>query len=722
MTDILQILYYVFTIFMVFPLGFSIILLSKREQENWIPKSFLYGTAFLIIGSYWISYFCEKGLRNSGKVFIAISLICSIVVFLTHKCTFLQYLKNITRKELFTLLLCCCLGALPLILIVIYGAVFPYCDGYTYICIADYLMDYGYTVAINPEDTLLHPWLSQMLLYQALDFRIGAQMFLALFAGFFNVTFSVELFMPITSYGVFLCGMSSWMYTSKKYTESPYYKAIAIILIVINVPIIVWNAVYGFLPQTFGSAYFIAAIAAILDLREWKNDQKWSILTTSLLFSCQALSYNEMLPFLVLVTLVLCLRLFIQNKNERKQIVIYMFSCALLAMIFIITFVPGMIKSTLSQFGAIVGWHQDKDLYTYIGYCLSTIPAEYSFRTTSYSMSLYFFQLLTIVLFCVVILGLCKSEKEIKKEYFFISLPYVLIMIYFALFTENPFIGGKGNSWSIYKLVQYYFVAAIPYLAIFISEIVNKFNKKVVYISLSIFIVFNGKNAINYMEQLSYSMEGFVGKEENSILEYYKLYDEYGKSGQRISLYNVPDKHRQMVTYFLKDVELVSDWKSDGYYAIMPEVPDELMGTGIEMTYDLTKKENVAGLVECDAVLVMGEGFYNMETAEDSFWNWSQKESSISIVNDTLNEELLLNFEVFGLETNKVELVTVYSEEGQLLQSVEIVPNKVTSATVKIPKGVKKISFIYNGDTQSAEGDPRELAFAFRNYDIKAVE
>ena len=71
---------------------------------------------------------------------------------------------------------------------------------------------------------------------------------------------------------------------------------------VLNIPIIFWNAIYGFLPQTIGSAFCLAAVIAVNNIERWENDKRWNIMCSALMISALALSYNEMLPFFVLIT------------------------------------------------------------------------------------------------------------------------------------------------------------------------------------------------------------------------------------------------------------------------------------------------------------------------------------------------------------------------------------------------------------------------------------
>lgn len=713
-----QIAFYLIIIIISFAIGLAFILLSKNKQENWIPRSFIYGTGILLIISYWISYFSASGFCKIAIPAILFLLACAAVLFIIKRKMLLQYIKETSGGDLINLAACCMLGALPLFMIIVFGAQYPYCDGYTYICNADYLMEHGYQVLVNPEDTIMHPWLSQTLLYQTAHFRIGAQMLLAFFSSIFGVRFSLELFLPVTAFGVFLWGMGIWNFMTKRYAVNRYARVLAIILVTGNVPIVLWNAVYGFLPQIFGSAFFISAIAGIFCFSKWKEEKIWCIFSTAMLFSCEALVYNEMLPFLVLVTIVYMVRYICLHKEEWKKVIIYMLACAIVAISAIITYIPGMIHAVLTMFGGIVGWHQEKDINTYLAYFMSSVPAEYSFMTSGYDMKMYLYEALTLIMGVIVVIGFYKSGKENKKEFFLVSMPYLLMLLYFAFCTENPFCGGKGNSWSIYKLMQYYFVMAIPYISMFIAEAAGKIRKSVFAAAIIIFVTFNVYNLLSYENTLSESMEKFVGRTSDSIEEYYSLYEKYGNTQEIITLYNIPQKHRQMITYFLKNARLLSDWESDGYYSNIPATPKELYGTGINLTYDPLDRKSIAGLVARDADIVPAEGFYETERYGEEYWNWSKRESELNIFYYAVDEKYTLRCEMLG--TNQEEQkINIYSNAGELLQTVKIEPNETTTISIDIDEYVNTLRFECSGEIIKFENDPRELMFAISNYSIE---
>lgn len=728
MHNIIQLVYYLLIIVVDFYTGLSVILLSKEDIKNWIPKSFMFGTAGLMLTTFWMSYINQGGLRVGSRIIIIIWLLIATTIGIYKKDTLKKYVKSIQLPDIMCLLVSSIAGMIPLFIIMIYGAQFPYCDGYTYACNADYLLKSGYRILVDPADAILYPWLSQTYLYQSEHFRIGAQMFLALFSGIFNVKFSIELFLPIISFGVFLCGMGSWIFVSDKYAANQNTKIIAVVFMVFNVPIILWNAVYGFLPQVFGSALYIAAVSAILNLMNWKENPRWNIVTTSLLIAGVSLSYNEMLPFFVLLSLIIVLSDFVHNKDERTQIVKGIISCCIITILMIVVYFPGMIKAIFSQFGAVVGWNQEKDMFTYLAYFLSTVPAEYSFQTNEFNMSMNILGLLTLFMFGCIATGFCNTSKDIKRDYIYISLPYMVLLVYFMLISDNPFGEGRGNTWSIYKLAQYYFVVVSPYLALFMGTMLEKRNKLIIKLFIGCFIIFNGYNSIHYIEIISHNMESYVGKTENSFCEYYRLYESYGNQDKRITLYNVPEKHRQMITYFLQDVELVSDWNTDVYFGSIPDVPKELYGSGINLKYDLSNPDNIAGLVSIDTndvKIYFGEGFYAEEKSGDRYWNWSKKDSELDLIYDAgFNSQIELNFELSVLEQIKEsQKLEIYSDQGNVIKVIDINSNETIFEKIIIDPSVQKLMFKYSGSSQIAgKGDQRELAFCIANINTHILD
>lgn len=719
-----QILYYLFIIFLTCFIGFSAILYAKEMKKNWIPRSFILGTSIIILVSFWMSYLSKNGLRPIAWIVIGILLLFSAVSLIRNKLIALKYIKSISTEDFICMILCILSGIIPLTLYIVYGAEFPYVDGFTYICNADYLMDCGYRIPIDINETITHPWLSQTYLYQTHHFRIGAQMMMALISSLLNLKFSIEVFLPLTSYCVLLCGMSAWSMISDKFNVNKYTKIAGVIMMCFNLPIILYIALYGFLPQIMGSALFLAAIAYFINWDEWENDRKWNIVAVSIVISSFALTYNEMLPFFILIILVIVGCKLIVCKHDGKKIFYSVCVSGILSILLIIVYIPGMIKAILSQFGAVVGGHQIKDINTYLAYYLSTVPADYSYQTSSFDMVMFVIQLATLLMFCCIIIGFYKIDPRIKLDFICISIPYIVFLVYFVLFSINPFVGGRGNTWSIFKLIQYYFIPLAPFIGIFISQFFEK-SKIIVKIFFTLFLIYNSINGIKLTENLANVMENYVGVEQNSLDEYLKLYDEYRDCKESITLHNVPAKHRQMVSYFLRDVELIADWNSDDYFTIIPDVPKDICGKGIDLVYNTGNNEGIAGLVVDNTGIYFEEGFFSEEHSEERVLRWSQKESKLFINQDKMkNGKAILEFEVFTFgQTENSEKIEIYDNNNVLIKSINIMPNEILKESIEIKQEIQEINFFYSGkQIQPGNGDMRELAFAISNYKLTLNE
>ena len=706
-------------------IGFSFVVLSKEIQGKWIPKSFLIGAAVLMLATFWISNLNKGGLQSVSSIVIAIFLVIAVAILVRRRKYVIQYFKMLKKFDIVILFLCFFAGLLPLSIYVLFGAQQPYCDGYTYICNADYLLENGYKVLVSAEELILHPWLSQIHLYQEYSYRIGAQMLLSLFSGFFHVEFSLELFLPTICLGVFLCGASAWTFETDKIISNFYVKILVVLLMVLNIPIIFWNAIYGFLPQTIGSAFCLAAVIAVNNIERWENDKRWNIMCSALMISALALSYNEMLPFFVLITIVQIVRICIVNRGQRKYILQNIVGCGIVSVLFIIIYVPGMVHAILSQFGATVGWNQNnKDFFSYLAYFFSTVPADYDFVTANRGIINYALEVITLVVFALCVVGWNKSDKKIRTEFLCTSLPYMGMLVYFMFLTVDPFTGNRGNAWSIYKLAQYFFIVAVPYLATFIGSAIERVHKYIFGGCVFIFVLLSSICAIDYADKMADQMRSYVGEEEKPIKEYYNLYERYGESEDVIALRNVPDKHRQMITYFLKDVKLVSNWDTDGYYLAMPEIPEKLYENCINLVYDPKSKNSVAGMTEKSIDITFGKGFYDIETSASAFWRWSKKESSVEITRYSNNKGKMLlecGLAFYGQGSDAKEL-NIYDGEMQLLRTIVMEPGKMAKVSLELDADITNLNFVYSGqENVPNDSETREIAFMISDYVVTFV-
>ena len=700
-----QLFYYLFIVLFTFIIGFALIVCQNRRQENWIPKSFLAGASLLVLISFWISYLNPNGLRTPSKVIVGVLLALSILLFIVKKNNVKSYFQGLSANDLACLLFGIAAGIIPLTIYIIWGAQYPYCDGYTYICNADYLVDKGYNVLVSANDMPLHPWLSQIFLYQTSHFRIGVQMLLAFWTGVFNAGYSIELFLPLSGLGVLLCGMAAWSMISGQYAVSKHTRLTAVIMMSFNVPIILWCVLYGFLPQIIGSAFFLTGISYFM---EWQGNAQGGRLNTciaAIAIGSLALSYNEILPFLVISVLIMMISVFLRRRKQSYSFIKRGILCGILAIAVILPYFGGMIQAILSMFNASVGWYQQKDINTYLSYFFSVVPAEFSYQTSRFGASMLLYQIITILAFAMIVVGFYKAEKNIKFDFLKLSAVFIVMFFYFIFFTRDPVTNGHGNTWSIFKLTQYYFMVALPFISIFLTQYLKN-HWKILTCFMAVFLTFNVFNALVYAEKLSENMEAYNGVSEASLEQYYDLSEKYGTYEGQIILKNVPPKHRQLITYFLKDVELVSDWSSDAYFLCIGKDPMVDKNSNFLTLY---YNDNTGKLEETSYAITDLNGIYDLEKNETMSWRWSPAFSEMTVEKFTA-DALMFPLQIAGGSVSDCKL-NIYVNDV-LKQSIALIPNQFTTVSLALQEETNRIRFEYIGETIApTANDPRELAF-----------
>lgn len=723
----IQFVYYYIILFCFFIVG--LMLVPCKRQGNDIFSVSLAGAGISVIICFYLSCIGMGFVKISRAFLIFISL---IFMFKGIKKFYSKGVINLKKEDIFTILFCSILSSIPICLYAFWGVQFPYCDGYTYISIADYLLENGYRDVVDYDLVVAHPWLSQIYKYQMSHFRIGAQMVLSLFTGLFKRSYSIELFLPCTCAGIFLYGMAAVSMIHKSFELSRKTNYFVVVLCCLNTPIIIWLALYGFLPQIWGNAFFVMALGDFLRVEKWRDskDYVYTIIYTSIGIACLCFTYNEMLPFWILsIFFLLMYKLFL--FHTRREIIFSTIKCAVVSLIIVSIYLPGMINAVIDQMGAIVGWNVPYNLVTYIGYIFSIVPPEYNITLQSNSGIIYFF--ITILIFIILFIGISILVKKDNKNADFIkyfgvlSITYIIMLFYFRYVAKNPWIEGKsGNNWSVFKVIQYYATIALPFLAILLSYYYEKY-RKIGRILIACFIGFNLFFSFRYMNYLSFDMKDYTGNSNAPLSEYYQLEEKYRDVTEVIELQNLPLKHRQLVTYFMKDHVLISDWNTDGYYGINADSIIEDVEETMVLYYDPKARNTVANLKEVEkenSMVSFGfeKGFYTEEIIENGTLRWSESKSCLILSNHTA-KKIEVSFECTSA-TEKGGKLLIETSNGEKLIDVDISQKKQKIVFEVDPneETIKLFFTFYGESTVPDEIDGRIRAFSIQNWEVEAIE
>lgn len=726
MLSIKQVVFYFICVIGVWVFGFPFAKLFSDKRENTkdiFPLSFLMGTGQIILLSYWFSFF-----KIPMKYIIFIVWIIDAVVWMVavrkrlitiHKC--------LNKENIIIFGLCFVAGSFALIPMVIFKACFPYGDGYTYLCIADFLLDNSYSSEVVLDQYF--PWLTQIYLYQAANLRMGAQFLLAFWTAILNQEYSLFTYAPVSALGVLIYGMSVWYFTSARQENSSKDILYTVIFSAFNVPITIWSVIFGFFPQLFGLTFMIAALKATLVLMKNRGDLCIkNILEASIFIAVMALCYSEIVPFFALAVL----SIYIYEAHKRKawwKIIRVLLLTGIASALLMGTYFIKMISGIIGQFGAVVGYERTVNWFGYIAYWFSSVPAEYNFNMPILRI---LFIVLTLLMFFMLIVGFLRSTKGDKykhlEEGIIISIPYFLMLVYFSCAAENPFGDGIGNSWSIYKLAQYYFVIVCCYLFVFYSEAFSGKNKmmKIMWILFpTIFCIGAFMNVTVCSYKVTRPMYEYVGERENPIDEYMKLAKRYENENRVINLVDIPDTPRKFITYILRKNRLVSTWSTDAYFGVYGVGMDPQYDTeGITLKYDPKDENAIGGMIPIDVNYIdiqNGFGVGIIETDGTDSWTWNDESSTYTIINNTQFRGVKLSFEIACADNDINNMLEIYvGEECVAVQSVNGVEKKKILLDLAIePNESIQVRLEYKGKKAAPSLiDSRELAISVWN--IKA--
>lgn len=731
MFSIKQIIFYCVCVFGVWVFGFPFASLFAHNRENKkdvFPLSFLMGTAQIILLSYWFSFF---NMPMKYIIYFVWIIDAGVWVFVFHK-KLINVWSYFNKHNIIILGLCFAAGSLALIPMVVFKACFPYGDGYTYLCIADFLVDKGYSSEVILDQYF--PWLTQIYLYQVANLRMGAQFLLAFWTAILNQEYSLLVYAPVSGLGVLIYGMSIWYFTSLRQENTGKDILYAVVFSVFNVPIIIWSAIFGFFPQLFGLTFMIVSLKVILGLM--KNDKDiciMRILEAAIFIAVMALCYSEIVPFFVLALLLVYIYEAYNRKAWWKHFKVLLIMAVVSALLMGTYFIK-MILGIIAQFGAVVGGEQTINWFGYIAYWFSSVPVGYNFKANRHMLIFERMQfvVVTLLMIFMLVVGFLRSKKADKYKHLqegaIMSVPYFLMLVYFSCVAKNPFGEDIGNSWSIYKLAQYYFVIVCCYLFVFYSDTFSGKNKVMKILKILfpvIFCIGALMNTVNYSYNVTRPMYEYVGDTENPIDEYMELARMYENENKVINLVSIPDTPRKFITYILRKNKLTSTWSTDGYFGVYGVGMDPQYDmNGITLKYEPRDEKSVGGMIPIDINYIDiqdGTGVGTLETDGMESWTWNDESSTYTVINNTQSSDIKLSFETACADNDANNMLEVYVEDKcvasenvngvekkEILLDMEIKPNESVQIRLEY-KGKKSVASL---------ADSRELAISVWN--IKA--
>jgi len=706
---------------------------NSRFADSQIIFPSLMGTAALVCGSVALNY-----LGLAMKWVAVLSLVPTGIGlwYIIHGNTF----TKTSQEEWFTVFCGGAAGLCILTPLLIFHSFNPYNDTFTYLCIADYLVDHGFLNNVEKSWANVAV-VSQIDLYHDMGYRMGVQYVLALFTALFQRSFSIETYLPVAGIGVFLYVGAMWVFSRFGLKLSSRQSGIAVIFTALHFTFVVGPASNGFLPQTFGLSFFMVTLACLLMIAEHPF-LRHELLGAGIFVAAIILTYSEVSPFLFLCGVSLLVHSYwVDKRHAQKELQQYW----MVAGSGIILAQYGSfqaVKAILSQLHAIVGWDVPYTIWQYWTQILSIAPAHFGNMAVVMAHQWYYAGMSCVGLAAVMILSKgaanLHEERTAIRKLEVLGVPFAFLILYFMLAVPNPWHPGiTGQTWSVYKVVQYGFILFPPAFAVlwYRAFSLNRFWRRgsqgagiaVLVLMLAVF-------GASLNHQVG-PMKRATGNSANPIQEYYKMRDAVKKSGDstlNIVMSRDLQKHRQLVAYFLRDIKLISNWMDDGYiypWLIPSErerTPDPKVNT---LIYNLDKTNSAGLSIGANMKVVtpgafrwnFAEGWYDHE--EDSHgnqWRWANKEAVIAInLGEVSVRQVFMEFEY----QSEADVLHIASDIDQLTIQLKAGEWTPFSGTINVSATSNQLRFIkeHEGKVRPG-GDTRKLGFAIRNLKVSGVK
>lgn len=435
-----------------------------------------------------------------------------------------------------------------------YGSFDFYNDAYTYLVHAAWLRGHAFHEAPRAPDQF--PALTQISLYQNLDLRMGASFFLAWLHGLSGAPRSLFAY-PAAMAAAIGAGIFALAGILRLASGARPAVCLAAALVpAVSLSGVSFSAAYGFLPQTFGLVFALAALGLAAE---------GCAAGAALCLAAHAVSYPEALPFTLAAGAV-----FLFMPPLRRAAAWALLGGAILAL----PELPRTLKGLRVQASAPVGTHNPLDLRDAVFHAGGFAGGPWEGWTRLIDPG-WLSALLALAVFAASLAGLRFTHNR-KILFPFAALVLLLAgaFLWFRLVEDNSWRQGKAAAW-----------AAWPTLAILLTGLLSLLERgpRLRFAALVLLGLWLAAGAWRHWE-LATPRTAELRQHTRLARDHFLAYERAaaalrslppGEAAVLEGFSGPRDKHRELLTYFVMDERpLLADWTGDDYVGIVLPNPD----------------------------------------------------------------------------------------------------------------------------------------------------
>jgi hypothetical protein len=468
--------------------------------------------------------------------------------------------------------------------ILLFDAYNPLNDTFTYLVHGQYLQQFAFSTP--GVATGLHPALAQVTFYQRMHARMGSSFLLGWVQSMFGLHWSYLAYpavvcLPLIALSLSMAGAVRFILRGAIW--GPFLVGVALPLSLNGYS---FGVVTGFLPQSFGIAYAFGGVALLgtLSFSHWQRATLGQVsvhlIPIAVLFGAQTFAYPEFTPLAALGVILWCVAVIALDTRSARTVALYAL-VLLCAVVIILNAELLRIAAWLrTQASAMVGgpieWHSVDFLLHATGFRSSQWDFDVPLFGTRAASTLV--GLLTIgcgFLFCLLPIVLKRAKAVLP--FLTVCFSCAAAFLYFRYLVSSPWEAGVGQSWSQLKLTNWVAPFAITIVGCGWCALATGTRlQSLLAASCAVLILGAGASSQPRLARLrSDSIKTGTGKAHSPFAVYEAVRDSLARLAPDEIIYlDLPEplyKHRQMLTYFLSDRSLASDWSGDGY--LFPWLP-----------------------------------------------------------------------------------------------------------------------------------------------------
>lgn len=557
-------------------------------------------------------------------------------------------------------------GSAILTCVLRYGGYDTANDTFTYLVNGNWLQHHAFTESIPTDEVRADT--TQVVLYQRLGLRMGA----------------------IYALG-WIQAMAGWDWSYLAYPVALAAAATAFCFATVFIPALIWRVrrldgyllaalpgvglggvafsmVKGFLPQTFGLAFALGFLSLggalfVECMRAPKSVSSRAIWSSSavlgVLVAAAVMSYSELSPFIGAGIVLAAVIAIASGRSRWLPLSQLAFGTAVVGGALLNWEAWRAVQAVLFQATAVGGWQVDWDPIDYLAHALGVrggngdqIGWVLGLRSAGISVTV-------VVLALIVTAWLRRSGRRLTLMLPLLCFGVLCVagFVYFRYFVPSPFQVGTGHSWNQFKLAGWIYpvsaVLIIGSAAWLASRVPARIAAPVMLAIVAAGLIHNHSAARPRTAHIVAELDAA----KPIYLQFLEIRTEVKRHvhpGETVYLGMTGHYHklRQMMAYFLHDVDVVADWRGDAYieetlpksklrvsrrsvaYMLVPRVliPVALRQKGLNGNSPiiLLNRPSFSSFVVVDSA----SGGYDRESDGSRWWYWV--ESSISFDLDDL--------------------------------------------------------------------------------------